>query len=117
MQTIESDGGGMDLALVKNPVPFVPDLVDRRYRTSMLVELWLFISGMYCRSDIFEEAKDAIDEAEQLVVALELEIARLNSSAKAYSNPGWGAGKCVDELRGDILTQVSRARIPVSDFG
>jgi cargo-transport protein YPP1 len=117
MQTIESDGGGMDLALVKNPVPFVPDLVDRRYRTSTLVELWLFISGMYCRSDIFEEAKDAIDEAEQLVVALELEIARLNSSAKAYSNPGWGAGKCVDELRGDILTQVSSARIPVSDFG
>jgi cargo-transport protein YPP1 len=107
MQTIESDGGGVDTTLVKNPVPFVPDLVDRRYRTSMLVELWLFISGMYCRSDIFEEAKDAIDEAEQLVVALEQEIARINSSAKAFSFPGWGAGKSVDELRGDVLTQVS----------
>jgi cargo-transport protein YPP1 len=106
MQTIESDGGMEGAASRINPTPMVPDLVDRRYRTSMLVELWLFIAGMYCRAEIYEEAKDAIEEAEQLVDGLESETSRINSSAKAFACAGWGGGKSVDEMRGDIMTQV-----------
>jgi tetratricopeptide (TPR) repeat protein len=107
MQTIESDGGTENAIGLVSPVQSIPDLVDKRYRNSMLIELWLFVSGMYCRSEIYEEAKDAIDEAEQLVAALEMETARTSSSAKSFSSTAWGGGKSIDELKGDIMTKVS----------
>ena len=81
---------------------------ERRHKVTLLVELWSFIAGMYTRAGLFDDAKGAIDEAAELVQALENEIASTSSTAKAFSEKNWGGGKPVEELWGDIFCQVSR---------
>lgn len=91
------------------PTP-TPAPVDSRLRVGMLIELWLFISQLYCDAGIVDQAKDAVDEAEQTLEALELEMATpltSESSAKKFSTTGWGGGKSVDEMHADILAMVS----------
>jgi tetratricopeptide (TPR) repeat protein len=106
MQTIESDPGVETEKSLSTSLYYVPESVDKRHRTSTLIGLWLFISGMYCRSGLFDDSKDALDEAEQLVRSLELEKSKITSSAKGFSEAGWGGGKSVDELMSDVLSQV-----------
>ncbi|KAF2810963.1 uncharacterized protein BDZ99DRAFT_487697 [Mytilinidion resinicola] len=83
------------------PDPRFSILQERRQRVSLLVKVWLFISGLYTRSAMYEDAKGAIREAAKLVQSLEYEVAQESSSSKAFANQGWGGGKSVEELWGD----------------
>ncbi|OCL05930.1 TPR-like protein [Glonium stellatum] len=85
-----------------SPEPRFTVLQERRHKISLLVKVWLFISGLYTRAGMFDDAKGAIEEAVKLVESLELEVARESSSSKAFANQGWGGGKSVDELWGDV---------------
>jgi hypothetical protein len=87
--------------------PLFPKLQERKHKISLLVELWLFIAGLYTRAGVFDDAKAAIDEAIELVQILESQIAAETSSAKAFAARGWGGGKAIEELWGDIWTVVS----------
>jgi hypothetical protein len=93
-----------------SPAPSFPLLADKRYKTTILVELWLFVAGLYTRSALYDDANAAIDEAAELVTGLEADLARFSSSAKAFANRGWGGGRSIDELWGDVWAQV------ISDF-
>ncbi|GME42465.1 filamentation protein [Neofusicoccum parvum] len=75
---------------------------ERRHTTSLLVDVWLFIAGLYTRAALFEDAKGAVDEAFKLADNLESEISQDSSSAKAFSERGWGGGKSIEELWADI---------------
>ncbi|KAF2669493.1 hypothetical protein BT63DRAFT_425206 [Microthyrium microscopicum] len=96
---------GMVIGRAASPAPAFPNITDRRHKLSVLVELWLFVSGMYMRAEQFEDSKDAINEAAHLVSKFELELSRATSSAKAFANSGWGGGRSIDQMWGDIWTQ------------
>lgn len=106
MDTIISQDGTVQIRQ-GNPSPSFPSITIRRHKLSVLVDLWLFVAGMYIRSELFEDAVDAVNEAAYLVSSFELELSRIDASSKAYSDPTWGGGKSVDELWGDIWAQVS----------
>ncbi|KKY20543.1 putative filamentation protein [Diplodia seriata] len=77
-------------------------LQERRHTTSLLIDVWLFIAGLYARAALFEDAKGAVDEAFKLADNLESEMSQDQSSAKAFFERGWGGGKSIEELWADI---------------
>lgn len=82
--------------------PQFPKLQERRHSTSLLIDVWLFIAGLYTRAALFEDAKGAVDEAFKLADNLEQEVAQESSSARFFSERGWGGGKSVEELWAEI---------------
>lgn len=82
-------------------------LQERRHKISLLIDLWLFIGGMYTRAAVFDDAKAAIDEAAELVQIMESQLALETSSAKAFGARGWGGGKSIEELWADVWAAVS----------
>lgn len=88
------------------PEPRFAVIQERRHKVTLLVELWVFVAGMYIRAGPFDDARGAIDEAGELVQSLENEIATVSSTAKAFSEKSWGGGKPVEELWGDVWAKV-----------
>lgn len=89
------------------PDPRFSKLQDRRQKVSLLVDIWIFISGLYARAQAFEDAKEAVGEALKLVENFENELSLEFSTAKALADKGWGGGKSVEELWADAFTAVS----------
>ena len=83
-----------------------PTAQDRQHKISILVEVWLFIAGLYLRADLAEDAISAVNEASKLVESFELHVANENSSAKRFFDKGWGGGKSVDGLWADVYSAV-----------
>jgi hypothetical protein len=73
----------------------------------LLVDIWIFISGLYSRAQMFQDAREAVSEALKLVEAFEVEVAQESSTAKSLSQKGWGGGKSVEELWADAFAAVS----------
>lgn len=94
-------------ASLEGPSTCFPSAQERRHRISLLIDIWLFISGLYLRADLFDDAKGAVDEAFKLVEAFEVEVAGAHSSAKNLFDKGWGGGKGVDALWADVWCAVS----------
>lgn len=86
--------------------PRFPTLQDRRHRISLLVSVWLFTAGLYTRATLFEDAAGAVQEASKLVAAFEAESSREDPSERGFSTRGWGGGKSVEELWGDVWAEV-----------
>ncbi|KAF2854104.1 filamentation protein-like protein, partial [Plenodomus tracheiphilus IPT5] len=84
--------------------PHFSKLQERRQRVSLLVSIWIFISGLYTRAQMFSDAREAVEEALKLVEAFEAEASLESSTAKALSEKGWGGGKSVEGLWADAYT-------------
>ncbi|KAF9733598.1 hypothetical protein PMIN02_007011 [Paraphaeosphaeria minitans] len=84
------------------PEPHFSKIQERRQKVSLLASIWLFICGLYTRADMHEDANDAVNEAQKLVETFEAEVAQESSSSKAFAERGWGGGKSVEELWGDV---------------
>lgn len=91
----------------ETPRTQISGLQERQHKISLLVEIWLFIAGMYLRADLFDDCSGAIDAAFRLVEQFEEEVAAEDSSARRFYEKGWGLGKSVDELWGDVWAAVS----------
>jgi len=89
------------------PDPRFSKLQERRQKVSLLVEIWIFTSGLYARAQAFEDAREAVAEALKLVETFENELTLEFSTAKALADKGWGGGKSVEELWADAYTAVS----------
>jgi len=96
--------------------PGFPSLQERKHQVSLLVQIWLFIAGLYTRTSAFEDAKGAIDEAFKLVEELELDLSHQSSTAKAFAEPGWGGGESVEQLWADVYAGVSQTQCRFSGF-
>ena len=83
---------------------------------SLLVDIWIFTSGLYARAQAFEDAREAVTEALKLVETFENELALEFSTAKALADKGWGGGKSVEELWADAYTAVSLHMTTVTDL-
>ncbi|KAF1972267.1 filamentation protein-like protein [Bimuria novae-zelandiae CBS 107.79] len=84
------------------PEPHFSKIQERRHKVSLLTSVWLFICGLYTRADMHDDARDAVAEAYKLVEAFEAEIAHESSTSKAFAERGWGGGKSVEDLWGDV---------------
>lgn len=87
--------------------PRFSKLQERRQKVSLLVDVWIFISGLYSRAQMFHDAREAVAEALKLVEAFEIEASQESSTAKSLADKGWGAGNSVEELWADAFTAVS----------
>jgi cargo-transport protein YPP1 len=89
---------------------------ERRHRLEILVKVWLLIAGFYRRAEMFEDAKGAIDEAYKLVECQEMDISRDTSGNVTIHNGGWGSTKSVEELWGDVWSEVFGRSCNISEF-
>ncbi|KAF2756186.1 hypothetical protein EJ05DRAFT_502650 [Pseudovirgaria hyperparasitica] len=87
---------------VLSPEPRFPAIQERRHKTSLLSDIWLYIAELYSRAEQFDQSREAIAEAANLVQEFEAEVARNSSSSLATAEKGWGGGKSVDELWADV---------------
>ncbi|TVY26395.1 putative cargo-transport protein [Lachnellula hyalina] len=88
-----------------NPVTRFPKEQERRRRIAILVKVWLLVSGFYRRASMFDDAKGAIEEAQKLVEAMESEVTKVASGNVSIDNAGWGGGKSVGALWGDVFSE------------
>lgn len=93
------------------PVTRFPKDQERRRRTAILVKVWLLISGFYRRASLYEDAKGAIEEAEKLVRSAEADVSRDPTGNVSINNAGWGGGKTVQQLWGDVYAEVSKPQV------
>ncbi|KAI8941063.1 hypothetical protein NX059_002303 [Plenodomus lindquistii] len=103
--------------------PHFSKLQERRQKVSLLVSIWIFISGLYTRAQMFSDAREAVAEALKLVEAFEAEASLEASTAKALAEKGWGGGKSVEELwadaytaRGELLVAQSHKHLARGEF-
>jgi hypothetical protein len=94
-----------------NPVTRFPKDQEKRRRLAILVKVWLLVSGFYRRASMFEDAKGAIEEAQKLVKAVESDISKDISGNVSIDHAGWGGGKSVGELWGDVVSEVNDSRL------
>lgn len=88
------------------PRPRYPSARQKRHTLSLLIEVWLHIAGQYTRSEFFEDAEGAINEASKLSEELQQIVAREDCSAKAFDEKGWGGGRSVNRLWADVWAEV-----------
>lgn len=88
------------------PVRF-PTEQARRHKVGILVKVWLLIAGFYRRAEMYDDAKMAIDAAYELVDSVEADILKDTTGNLHVDEPGWGVGKCVEEMWGDVWAEVS----------
>ena len=80
---------------------------ERLHRTKILIKVWLMIAGFYRRADMLEDCKGAVTEAQKLVQALEAEWNRDPSASGAAKSAGWAERKSIEDLWGDVHSEVS----------
>ncbi|KAK4569963.1 hypothetical protein LTR86_002933 [Recurvomyces mirabilis] len=85
------------------PLPHANLLQERQHKTGVLVNVWLFVAGLYVRAGFYDDAAGAVEESVRLVEAFEAEKEAQQANALALYQKGWGGGKSVDELWGDVL--------------
>ncbi|KAF2158160.1 hypothetical protein K461DRAFT_274407 [Myriangium duriaei CBS 260.36] len=90
----------------RTPPPTLGKLARTTHYISILVEVWLFIARMYMQESLHSDASAAVDEAHKLVEQLQTEIAAAGeSSGRAWLYRGWGLGKSISRLMGDVWAQ------------
>ncbi|RDL32127.1 Uncharacterized protein BP5553_09529 [Venustampulla echinocandica] len=95
------------------PVMRFPKDQERRSRKAILLKVWLFIGGFYRRASMFDDAKGAIEEAQNLVETLEIEVSKELKGNPHIQHSSWGCGKSVGELWSDVF--VERGSIAVAE--
>ena len=101
-----------------DPIPRFPKTLAQRHALGVLVKIWLMIAALYRRGNMFEDSREACDEAAKVAMKIEGMVAAVESSARAFSDGGWGGGsKSSDEVwadvyceRAELLMAIARAR-------
>ncbi|KAL7626300.1 hypothetical protein AAE478_003071 [Parahypoxylon ruwenzoriense] len=103
----------LDLLSPSSPLPMVqfPKEQVKRQRQTVLVRVWLMIAAFYRRAQMYGDAKGAIDEAKKLVDNLENDVAKDASGSVTLTDPGWGGKKSVEELWGDVQTEMGHLAV------
>ncbi|KAI2469245.1 TPR-like protein [Annulohypoxylon bovei var. microspora] len=103
-----SGGVGLDSLSSISSLPIVQFAKDqvKRQRQTVLVKVWLMIASFYRRAKMYNDAKGALDEAMNLVDSLEGEVAKDTSGSVTLRDPGWGGKKSVEELWGDVQSEL-----------
>ena len=101
------------------PVPRYSRAIAQKHALTVLGRLWLTIAQLYREANMFEDSREATDEAAKAALKVETLVAStVESSARAFANPGWATGsKSSDECwadvyceRGELLLAIANAR-------
>ena len=88
------------------PISRFPRTAAQKHALTILVKIWLVIAKLYRRASMFEDSKEATDEAAKAALKIESLIASVESSARAFADPGWGGGgKSSDEVWADVYCE------------
>ncbi|EEP79513.1 predicted protein [Uncinocarpus reesii 1704] len=82
-----------------------PKLHIQKQAICLLTKIWLFVAGLYRRAKLFEDALGCWNEAKQQAQHFEELVAKQESSAKAFADPGWGGARSSDEVWGDVYAE------------
>lgn len=82
-----------------------PEIHAQKHALTVLVKVWLLIAGLYRRASLFEDAREAWEEAFKQATKFEALVSAQESSARAFSERSWGVGKSADELFGDVYAE------------
>ena len=99
-----------DTRLPSLPSPSPPTHFSRQsqqiHALTILTKIWLTIASLYRRASMFEDSREATDEAAKASLRIESLVASVESSARAFADPGWGgAGKSSDEVWADVYCE------------
>jgi hypothetical protein len=94
------------------PLVQFPKETERIQRTIILVKVWLMIAGFYRRAGMFSDCKGAVTEAQKLVHGLEAESQREQTVSSSVRSTGWAESKSMDELWGDVHSEVCNKHTP-----
>ncbi|PLB43165.1 filamentation protein [Aspergillus steynii IBT 23096] len=77
----------------------------QKHALCILVKTWLLIAGLYRRASLFDDAREACDEAAKQVTRFEALSAVQESSARSFTERAWGSPKSSEELWADLLAE------------
>jgi len=93
-----------------SPIPRFPKALAQKHALVVLNKMWLTVATLYRRCHMFEDCREAIEEAAKAATRIEAIITATDSSARALANAGWGGGgKSSDETWADVYC--SRAEL------
>jgi tetratricopeptide (TPR) repeat protein len=78
---------------------------SQKQALSLLVKIWLVIAGLYRRASMFDDSREACEEASKQAARVESIVASHESSARSFSKRGWGASKSSEELWADVFAE------------
>ena len=88
------------------PITRFPRGAAQQHALTILVKIWLVIAKLYRRASMFEDSREATDEAAKSALKVETLVAAVESSARAFADPGWGGcGKSSDEVWADVYCE------------
>lgn len=91
-----------------NLLPLIqfPKEKEKAQKVTLLIKIWLTIAGFYRRADMLDDGKAAVLEAQKLLAGIESEAARDQSGTGATMGAGWAERKSIDDLWGDVWSEV-----------
>lgn len=97
-----------------SPVPHFSKSVAQKHAFAVLVKIWLVIAKLYRRANLFDDSREACDEAAKVAQKIESLVAGVESSARAFSDAGWGGGKSSDEVWADVFCDRAELALAVA---
>lgn len=102
-----------------SPIPLLSPLfplpLQKRHALTLLTKVWLFITSLYRRANMFSDAQGALSQAITHVTAIEYAAANSQSSAESFSTPAWGGLKSIGELWADVLAEKGRLHLALGE--
>ncbi|KAJ5689133.1 hypothetical protein N7462_003525 [Penicillium macrosclerotiorum] len=78
---------------------------SQKHALGLLVKIWLIIAGLYRRASLFDDAREACQEAMKQSGRVETLTASFESSARAFTKRGWDNAKSSEELWADVYAE------------
>lgn len=101
----------------KTPIPRFPKSTQQKHSLAVLCKIWLTIAMLYRRAHMFDDAREACDEATKCVQRVESIVATTESSARAFAARGWGgSGQSSDELWADVFCEKGQLALAIASF-
>ncbi|KAJ5223584.1 Tetratricopeptide-like helical [Penicillium chermesinum] len=78
---------------------------SKKHALALLVKIWLVIAGLYRRASLFDDAREACEEALKQASRMEALTSAEDSSARNFTKRGWTAAKSSEELWADVYAE------------
>ncbi|KAJ5099786.1 hypothetical protein N7532_006787 [Penicillium argentinense] len=88
-----------------NAITKFSTLQSNKHALGLLVKIWLIIAGLYRRASLFDDAREACEEAGKQAARVEIVASSHESSACSFSKRGWGNAKSSEELWADVYAE------------
>lgn len=86
-----------------SPIPRFPKVQAQKHALVVLTKTWLTVATLYRRSHMFEDAREACEEAAKVATKIEALVSATDPSARVLAEAGWGGGnKSSDEVWADV---------------